>query len=177
MFKSLNWEGKGVCVNGKYINNLRLSDDLVIIAKEEEELTDMLEELNEEGKKKDLEVSIEKTKIMSTEEMEREIKIEGKTLEKVEEVIYLGQTIAITKGTEREVNRGIALTWKKYWSLKHIMKGPYKNEHKSEIFNGCVVPTLTYGAQTWAMTKREEEKNQSNSKCNGEVNVRSETEG
>ena len=64
----------------------------------------------------------------------------------------------MTKGTEREVNRRIALAWKKYWGLKHIMKGPYKIEQKSEIFNSCVLPTLTYGVQTWAMTKKEEEK-------------------
>ena len=72
MFKSLKWEGKGLCVNGEYISNLRFADDLVIIAKEEEELINMLEELNEEGKKKGLEISIEKTKIMSKKEMERE---------------------------------------------------------------------------------------------------------
>lgn len=48
------WEEKGVRVNREYISNLRSADDLVIIVKEEDELIDMLEELNETGKKKAL---------------------------------------------------------------------------------------------------------------------------
>jgi hypothetical protein len=64
----------------------------------------------------------------------------------------------MTKMTENEVNNRIAKTWKKYWTLKHIMKGKYKNELKSAILNSCILPTLTYGAQTWAMTKKEKER-------------------
>ena len=39
-----------------------------------------------------------------------------------------------------------------------IFKGPYSLKHKNQIFNACVTPTITYGAQTWSLTKKLEEK-------------------
>ena len=50
VFRRPSWEGKDVRVNGEYISNLKFADDLVIIAKEEDELLTTLEELNEDGK-------------------------------------------------------------------------------------------------------------------------------
>jgi len=73
--------------------------------------------------------------------------------------MYLRQRIALEKRTEKEVERGITLAGKKFWSLKHnILKGPFSNKNKSLILNACVLPTMIYGSQTWTMTKKEENK-------------------
>jgi len=51
VFTKLNWTGKGVNINGEYINNLRFADDIIVIAKNPNELKEMVEELTEKGKK------------------------------------------------------------------------------------------------------------------------------
>lgn len=68
------------------------------------------------------------------------------------------QIISLENRTEKEVNRRITLAWNKYWSLKHIFKGTFRNDLKSSIFNNCVIPTLTYGSQTWALSAKSENK-------------------
>jgi len=60
--------------------------------------------------------------------------------------------------TEKEIERRISIVWNKFWALKHILKGPFKNYSKSMIFSSCILPTITYGSQTWAPTKKTENK-------------------
>ena len=38
------------------------------------------------------------------------------------------------------------------------MKGPFKLQQKTEVLNKCVLPAMIYGAQTWTLTKKDEEK-------------------
>ena len=74
------------------------------------------------------------------------------------ETTYLGQLISPTNRTDKEIEIRITKTWNKFWSLKNIFKGPFQNHHKSEIFNMCRVPTLTYGCQTWPLTVKNTKK-------------------
>ncbi len=90
--------------------------------------------------------------------LDTDIGIEGQKIGKTEEIIYLGQLISFEKKTQKKINRRIALTWRKFWSLKHVLKGPFANLHKSQIFNMCVIPSLIYGSQTWAMNKLDEKR-------------------
>jgi hypothetical protein len=32
MFKTLNWKGRGININGEYISHLKFADDIVIMA-------------------------------------------------------------------------------------------------------------------------------------------------
>lgn len=73
-------------------------------------------------------------------------------------MVYLGQMISLNNRAEKEINRRKTPAWNKYWSLRKIFKGIYANHHKSAIFNSVVLPTLTYGAQTWSLTRKQEEK-------------------
>ena len=73
-------------------------------------------------------------------------------IETVTQATYLGQQIAFENRTEIEINTRISKAWSKYWSLKYIFKGPFKNHHKSQVFNMCVIPSLTYGCQTLPLT-------------------------
>lgn len=69
--------------------------------------------------------------------------MDNKKIESVVSIVYLGQLVILKDKTKREVDRRIVLTWKKYWSLKYIFKGPYTNRMKGEILNVCVI--LSHG--------------------------------
>ena len=54
----------------------------------------------------------------------------------------------------KEINKRIAYGWKKYWSLKEIMKSKDLGIHiKRKTFNTCILPCITYGCETWSLTK------------------------
>ena len=76
-------------------------------------------------------------------------------MEKVTETVYLGQTIALTDRTDKEIDRRIKISWKIFWSLKNIFNNNFKPTQKAEVFNMCVTacnPTLTYGLPNWNLT-------------------------
>jgi len=66
--------------------------------------------------------------------------------------------MSIDNEKSTEVERRINIAWKKYWSLKIIFKGSCSNKQKCQVFNSCVIPALTYGSQTWSLTRKLEEK-------------------
>lgn len=83
-----------------------------------------------------------------------DIKINEEKIKGTESVVYLGQKISCTNSQAEEVDHRITLAWKKFWSLKVILKGAFSLKAKSDIFNACVLPTLTYGSETWTLTKK-----------------------
>ena len=57
LFRKVNWTNKCIQINGRYRNNLRFADDLVLIGSSKIELTEMINEINPEDKKYILEIS------------------------------------------------------------------------------------------------------------------------
>ena len=56
----------GIKIAGRNINNLRYTDDTTLMAESEEELKRLLMKVKDESEKVDLEVNIQKTKIMAS---------------------------------------------------------------------------------------------------------------
>ena len=56
----------GIKTAGRNINNLRYTDDTILMAESEEELKSLLMEVKEESEKAGLMLNIEKTKIMAS---------------------------------------------------------------------------------------------------------------
>ena len=54
----------GIKIAGRNINNLRYTDDTILMAESEEKLKSLLMKVKEESEKTGLELSIQKTKIM-----------------------------------------------------------------------------------------------------------------
>ena len=84
----------------------------------------------------------------------QKIEIEGIEIEKVEHYKYLGQTIALEDRTANEVQLRIKAGWAVFGKYKEI----FQNKEipiclKRKIFNQCIIPTMTYGCQTWSLTK------------------------
>ena len=57
-------------IAGKNINNLRYADDTTLMAESEEELNSLLMKVKEESEKVGLKLNIQKTKIMSSQQID-----------------------------------------------------------------------------------------------------------
>ena len=83
------------------------------------------------------------------------IKIENEKLNKVDHYIYLGQQISMNPSKEEEIKRRITLGWQAFGRASST----FKNKKiplvlKRRVYNQCILPTVTYGAETWNLTKR-----------------------
>ena len=64
IFRRLNWENKGVKIDGNCISNLRFADDIFICTETPQELQQMLQELSDESRRMGLKMNIAQTKVM-----------------------------------------------------------------------------------------------------------------
>ena len=78
----------GTKVSGRNINNLRYSDDTILMAESKEELKSLLMKVKEESDKFGLKVNIEKIKIMASGPISS-WQIDGEAMETVADFIFL----------------------------------------------------------------------------------------
>ena len=78
----LNETQAGIKIARRNINNLRYSDDTILMAESEEELRSLLMKVKEESEKVGLKLNIQKTKIMASGSI-TSWKIDGETVETV----------------------------------------------------------------------------------------------
>ncbi len=64
IFRKLDWEEKGVKINGQWLNNLRFADDIVLISSNIDESKVMADELRKKSRKAGLTMNLSKTKII-----------------------------------------------------------------------------------------------------------------
>lgn len=157
IFRNLQWERNGLNINGDKLNHLRFADDIVLFSETPDSLEDMLQQLSDESAKVGLSMNISKTKVM-TNSAKKDIRInDGQMkIEYVNEYIYLGQLISTKDTMQKEIDRRITNSWKRYWSLSEVMKDkdmPIKEKRK--IYNTCILPCLSYGCQTWALNEKQ----------------------
>uniref|UniRef100_A0A0K0CYC1 Reverse transcriptase domain-containing protein n=1 Tax=Angiostrongylus cantonensis TaxID=6313 RepID=A0A0K0CYC1_ANGCA len=62
--KSLDWDEKGIRIDGKFLSNLRFADDIVIFSRSTSEAEMMINELKEAGIKIGLRINRKKTKFI-----------------------------------------------------------------------------------------------------------------
>ena len=82
----------GARVQGQYINNLRFADDIVLLAENEEDLQFLVSEVDTFSKKFGLTINKSKTvvQVFNRDKIQLNIQIDGKSLDQVENFIYLG---------------------------------------------------------------------------------------
>lgn len=155
MYKQTNWDNLGVNINGERLNHLRFADDIVLIADRLDDVISMLRNLNEESRKVGLKINFPKTKIMTNLVLGEGIYIDGIRVEETTSFKYLGHEISIGRDNQTlEILRRIGLAWAAYGNLKYVFKAELPNCLKRKVFNQCVLPVLTYGAETLTLTKR-----------------------
>ena len=118
IFKRLNIEA-GININGVRLSNLTFADDIILFAESEEKLKDMLEDLNNEGKRDGMKLNKKKTKIMYNEVARSRLRtglmIDGEQLEEVTECKYLGRLVV--PGNDRK-----EIAWRRFGEYSHFLK-------------------------------------------------------
>ena len=94
----------GIKFGRRNINNLRYADDTTLVAESEEELRSLLMKLKEESEKFSLKLSIQKTDIMASSPI-ASLQINGETMERVTDFIFLGSKITADGDYSHEIKR------------------------------------------------------------------------
>ena len=161
IFVRMNIEA-GININGVRLSNLRLVDDIVLFAESEEQLKDMLEELNKEGKKDRIKLNKKKTKAICNEVARRRprrgVMIDAEQLEEVAEYKYLGRLITSGNEMNKEIDQRITSGWR-FGECSHFLKdSKIPICLKRKIMDMVILPVMTYGAETWTLTTLQERK-------------------
>ena len=116
----------------------------------------MLDELNTESKNIGLKINRNKTKIMHNRFANPiGFKLEEEILENVENFSYLGHIIDPNGNRNAEIKKRTQLSWAAFGKLNNIFKNKdIPLNFKRKTFDQCILPVLTYGSETWTLTKK-----------------------
>ena len=109
----------GIKMAGRNINNLRYADDTTLTA-ESKELKSLLK-VKEESEKVGLKLNIQKSKIMASGPI-TSWQVDGETMEKVTDFIFLGSKITSGGDCSHEVKRHLLLGRKFMTNVDSILK-------------------------------------------------------
>ena len=150
---SEDYEGT-ISIRGRTTTNLRFADDIDSLAGEEEELANLVERLDKASTAYGLEISAEKTKLMTdnTSGINTEIKVNGQKLETVTSFKYLGSVIT-DEGSKpgvlsRTTQTTAALTrLKPVWNDRSISLSS-----KILLVRSLVTSIFLYACDSWTLT-------------------------
>ena len=153
-------DGK-VSIGGRNITNLRFADDIDALAEEEQDLEALVESLNKTCTRYKIDISAEKTKLMtnSANGIQREIKVKGQKLGTVTSFKYLGAVVS-DDGSKPEVLSRIvqamaALTkLKPIWRDNNISLGS-----KVKLIRSLIISIVLYACDSWTLTAELDKKN------------------
>ncbi len=104
-------------------------------------------------------MNMKKTKVMFNNQLAgQQIMIGNETLERVEEYIYLGEAVSANPAHDREIKRKIGMRRTAFGKYGDIMNSTLPLSLKRKVYNQCILPVLTYGSETWHLTKKEQER-------------------
>src|SRR5277367_5522719 len=139
IFRKLEWDSKGISINGEHLNHLRFADDIVLISNNGDEIEEMLNQLNKESCKLGMKMNMKKTKIMCNKYATvRTVKIGNVEVEYVDEYVYLGQLVTMNSDKTDEIKRRISAGWGAFSKYYNIMKSKMPMCLKRKIYNQCI---------------------------------------
>ena len=125
------------------------------MAESEEELKSLLMKVKEESEKVGLKLNILKTKIMAAGPI-TSWEIDGETVERVADFIFLGSKITADGDCSHEIKRCLLLGRKIMTNLDSILKSrDITLPTKVHLVKAMVFPVVTYGCEIWTIKKPE----------------------
>ena len=129
----------------------------MLLAESEEDLRRNVEKLHEAMKKHKLKVNWSKTNTMvfSRVPTECNMVIDGEKVKNIKETVYLGVKLCEDGKTEGEVERRIGMTLQAVGAMKKVYESrEVSREAKVTVYEAVVIPTLSYGCETWVLNER-----------------------
>ena len=125
------------------------------MAESEEELKTLLMKVKEESEKAGLNLNIQKTKVMASGPI-TSWQIDGKTMETVTGLIFLGSKITADGDCSHEIKRCLLLGRKAMTNLGSILRSrDITLLTKVCLVNAMVFPVVIYGCESWTIKKTE----------------------
>ncbi len=157
IINNINWEDKGINIDGERLSYLIFADDIVLVAKSPEELESMLTDIHLASKPVGLSMNLSKTKVILNENATTStVTVDGNTIEKVDryDVVYHGKTVTQAGDLLPEIKRRSALGWAAFSKVANIMKSRKASmKVRRKVHNEYVLPVMVYGSETWALKK------------------------
>ena len=140
---------------------LLFADDIVVWGKDSKEVQEQLDVLNEKVEKYGMKISTEKSKTMVMTRGERQgkgnVKIGSQRLEIVDSFKYLGGELMQNARLDMEISRRVQQGNAFYQSVRKLVWNKEVPKKSKEImYKVYYVPILTYAAETWTLTSRQE---------------------
>ena len=137
------------------INNLRHADDTTLMSESEEELKSLLTKVKEESENVGLKLNIQKIKIMAFDPVTSR-QIDGKTVETVTDLIFLGSKITMDDHRSHRIKRCLLLGRKAMTNLDSILKiRDITLPTKVHLVKSMVFPVVMYRCESWTIKKAE----------------------
>ena len=154
VYENAQLEEKGINKDGEKLFDLRFASDVALTTEDVEDMEHQLNTVNKESLKIGLKIHNGKTKFMTNIDTADNIQIGRTEIEKVTRYKYLGKTIAMENRTKQEASIRV----KAGGSVFGKYRGIFLDRHlpmslKRKVSNQCVLPTMTYGCQTWSPHK------------------------
>ena len=148
------------------LTNLRFADDILLIARSRNHLSQMLRDLNSSVSHFGLKLHPEKTKVLTNAVKQTgrgrdhsmtagDLTVEILPLEAT--VKYLGRHITFDKPMQSEIAHRVRCAWAKFSSYKQELTNKhYSLRDRLKLFDSVVTPTMLYGSSSWVLTKETE---------------------
>ena len=142
--------GSGVQMGNMSINNIRYADDTTLIEMVFDKLQMSTDALEEACSKWGMKINPAKCKVMS--EDPRNITLDGTSIDKADDFIYLGSNVP---KVEDDVKRRTRLA---AWSFGRLKNAIWSNQNiarslKVRIYRALILPIATYGSESWTLRK------------------------
>ena len=150
----------------------RFADYVALFNKTTKQMGKKLNSLNSESLKVSLKTHKGKTKYMTSHADSEEILIDQQKIEKVTEFKYLGQNTHFKDTTKKKYMPGSEQRGAVLEENKEILQDrQLPISLKKQIMDQCVLPTMTYGCQTWSLNKQMTNKLRTVQSAKGKENV------
>ena len=154
-------DGK-VRIGGRNITNLRFTDEIDALVEQEQELETLVENLDKTCTRYKMEISAEKTKLMtnSVSGIQREIKVKEQKLGTVTSFKYL-KAVVSDDGLNSEVLSRIEPATAALTKLKPIWRDiNIPLESKVKLMRSLIISIFLYACESWTLTAELKEKTQ-----------------
>lgn len=152
-----------VSIGGRAVTNLRFADDIDGVAGKEKELENLVQRLDEASKAYGMQISAEKTKLMTNNSngINTDINVDGQKLETVNSFKYLGAIVS-DEGSKKEILSRIAQATAALTKLKYIWNDQnISTASKIRLMRSLVISILLYACESWTLTAETEKRIQS----------------